>query len=158
MRNGVLGIVTLSLALMTMHLTGYGQTTTAKEIIGIERAALDQWGHGDPQGFLQLFAPEVTYFDPYVKQRVDGFEAMKMTLGALAGTFTIPRCEMIGPVVQFHGNTAVLTFNLVNYRASGEVINRWNATEIYSRMNRQWKIIHSHWSLTAVGGKEMVLQ
>ena len=33
------------------------------QIIATERAALDRWGRGDPQGFLEIMAPEVTYFD-----------------------------------------------------------------------------------------------
>jgi hypothetical protein len=47
---------------------------------------------------------------------------------------------------------AVLTFNLVNHGARfdgqpvGEV--RWNATEVYERVDGQWRIVHSHWSST----------
>jgi hypothetical protein len=43
-----------------------------------------------------------------------------------------------------------LTFNLVNYGklAAGEetVLARWNSTEVYSRIEGKWRIIHSHWS------------
>lgn len=35
----------------------------ADEVIALERAALDRWGKGDPKGFLEIYAPEVTYFD-----------------------------------------------------------------------------------------------
>lgn len=35
-------------------------------IIALERAALDRWGKGDPKGFLETYAPDVTYFDPGV--------------------------------------------------------------------------------------------
>jgi hypothetical protein len=28
------------------------------------------------------------------------------------------------------------------------VLARWNSTEVYSRINGQWKIIHSHWLYT----------
>jgi hypothetical protein len=53
----------------------------SEEIIAIERSALDRWITGDPQGYLDLFAPEVTYFDPTRERRVDGLEAMKTALG-----------------------------------------------------------------------------
>ena len=33
-------------------------------IIALERGALDRWGRGDPQGYLDLYARDVTYFDP----------------------------------------------------------------------------------------------
>lgn len=45
-------------------------------IIALERSALDRWITFDPQGYLDLFAPEVTYFDPHQERRVDGREAM----------------------------------------------------------------------------------
>src|SRR5437867_10293437 len=34
------------------------------ELVAIERSALDRWVQLDPSGYLGLFAPEVTYFDP----------------------------------------------------------------------------------------------
>ena len=36
------------------------------EIIAMEKAALKRWGRGDPDGFLEICAPDVVYFDPYV--------------------------------------------------------------------------------------------
>jgi ketosteroid isomerase-like protein len=59
---------------------------------------------------------------------------------------------MIDPRVQRHGDIAILTFNIVDYGAqlSGgpKSTARWNTTEIYQRINGQWKIVHSHWSYT----------
>ena len=40
----------------------------------------------------------------------------------------------------------VLTFNFVSY-SKGRTV-RWNTTEVYRRKNGQWKIVHTHWSLT----------
>jgi hypothetical protein len=40
----------------------------------------------------------------------------------------------------------VLTFNFVSY-SNGQTT-RWNTTEVYRRKNGQWKIVHTHWSLT----------
>src|SRR5438445_10078285 len=51
--------------------------------------------------------------------------------------FTDPRCDMIDPKVQRHGDVALLTFNLVNYGklpdAPERVLARWNSTEVYTR-------------------------
>jgi uncharacterized protein (TIGR02246 family) len=121
-----------------------------KEIVALERAALDRWGRGDPQGYLDLMAPEVTYFDPYQDTRVDGLKAMKDLLVPFTGKIKIDRYDMINPTVQRHGDAAVLTFNLVNYRrlADGteQPVLRWNSTETYARVDGRWRIIHSHWS------------
>ena len=122
----------------------------ANEIIAIERAALDRWGNGDPQGYLGIMAPEVTYFDPLQDARIDGRESMNALLAPWTGKIKIDRYEMLNPAVQRHGDVALLTFNLVNYckepDGSERVAIRWNSTEVYSRIDGQWRIIHSHWS------------
>jgi ketosteroid isomerase-like protein len=57
---------------------------------------------------------------------------------------------MQNPKVQQQGDVAVLTFNLVNYRRQGDGserrVARWNSTEIYGRIDGEWRILHSHWS------------
>jgi hypothetical protein len=39
--------------------------STANTILGLERAALDRWGNGDPDGFLELVSTDVSYIDPF---------------------------------------------------------------------------------------------
>ncbi|HLK50097.1 MAG TPA: DUF4440 domain-containing protein [Bryobacteraceae bacterium] len=119
------------------------------QIIAIERRALDRWGTGDPYGYLEIDAPEITYFDPAQEKRVDGLAALTELLAPLAGTFRIDRYEMIDPKVQVHGEIAVLSYNLVSTARlpdGGEATVRWNSTEVYARLKGEWKIIHNHWS------------
>jgi uncharacterized protein (TIGR02246 family) len=123
------------------------------EIIATERAALDRWIKLDPQGYLDVYGPDVTYFDPTTDKRVDGREAMQARLAPiknLKNPFTNVRYEMIAPKVQRHGDVAVLTFNAFNYGTMPDrpetALSRWNATEVYSRIDGKWRIIHSHWS------------
>src|SRR6266496_4619847 len=54
-----------------------GQTFRSEDLIAVERAALDRWGRGDPSGFLETYAPEITYFGAVTEQRIDGRDAMK---------------------------------------------------------------------------------
>jgi ketosteroid isomerase-like protein len=110
---------------------------------------------GDPDGYLELFTPDVTYFDPNQDRRVDGLETMRTLLGAIRGVklpFTEPRYEMKDPKVQGFRDLALLTFQVVNYAkldgAPETVLNRWNATQLYRRIDGEWKIAHSHWSYT----------
>ncbi len=120
------------------------------EIIALENAALDRWGQGDPQGYLELDAEEVTYFDPMIESRIDGLEAMRAHLLPITGKFKIERHEMIKPKVQLHGDAAVLTSNLIDYGTqpggTETVVLRWNSTEVYARIGGAWRIVHSHWS------------
>jgi ketosteroid isomerase-like protein len=121
----------------------------SKTIIALERSALDRWGKGDPQGYLGLYAPDVTYFDPMQERRVDGAATMRKLYEPIAGKVKIDSYEMLEPRVQQRGDVALLTFNLVSHGRlpTGDTITvRWNSTEVYARSRGKWSIIHSHWS------------
>jgi uncharacterized protein (TIGR02246 family) len=121
----------------------------AAEVIALERAALDRWGQGDPSAYLALFAPDVTYFDPFQERRVDGVEAMTALFAPITGQIRVDRYDLQGATVQHWGDVALLSFNLVSYRTDAgreRAISSWNATEAYRRTPRGWRIFHSHWS------------
>ena len=122
----------------------------ANTIIAMERAALDRWGAGDPRGYLEIMAPEVTYFDPVQERRIDGLSAMTELLVSWTGKIKVDRYDMARPTVQQHGDAAILTFNLVSYRRRADgtehAIAHWNSTEVYARVEGAWWIVHSHWS------------
>jgi len=124
----------------------------ADEVIAAERAALDRWGNGDPEGFLSLYADDVTYFDPFQERRIDGRAKMRTLYGPLAGTFKVDRYEVLNPDVKRYGDVAVLTYNLQNYArqpdGSERPANRWNSSAIFRRIDGKWRTIHSHWSFT----------
>ena len=65
-------------------------TALSREIIALERSALDRWIRFDPQRYLDLSAPEVTYFDPFRDKRIDGL-----------GTLTLH----VEPIKQFKGTS-----------------------------------------------------
>lgn len=119
----------------------------SETIIAMERAALDRWGRGDPSGFLEISAPGVVYFDPYLERRIDGREALTKYYEAIRGKVSISRYELINPRVQHVGDAAVLTFNYVSYGGAGDE-HRWNCTEVYRRAAGRWEIIQTHWSYT----------
>jgi ketosteroid isomerase-like protein len=123
-----------------------------EKIVEMERTALNRWGNGDPKGYLELYAGEVTYFDPSREKRVDGLDAMTQLLNPITGKIKIDRIEMLNPKVQRYGDIATLSYNLVNYRrqpdGTEQVLNKWNNTEVFRKMDGGWKIIHSHWSFT----------
>ncbi len=124
------------------------QEDVTDTIIAIEKAGLDRWGRGDPDGFLEICAPDVVYFDPYIPHRIDGYDDLKQNYDTIRGQVQIDQYELIDPIVQCHGDIAVLTFN---YRSTtGDKESRWNCTEVYRRMPAGWRIIQTHWSYTQV--------
>jgi|SRR5262245_6173881 len=124
-----------------------------RELVALERGALDQWIRMDPDGYLALYAPDATYFDVSTERRINGLAAMQARFApmkTMKPPFSEPRYELIDRRVQQHGDVAVLTFNLINYGKLSDGVERevarWNSTEVYARIRSSWKIIHSHWS------------
>lgn len=126
--------------------------TIADQILALERGALDRWGQGDPGGFLEIYAPDITYFDPATAARYDGHQVMVDYYRPFTGKILIARYEILNPHVLVDGAMALLTYNLVNYlrddRGIESVGSRWNSTTVYQQQGEAWQAIHSHWSFT----------
>jgi ketosteroid isomerase-like protein len=119
----------------------------AKQIIQMERSALERWNNGDPSGYIEILSDDVVYFDPSLERRLDGKKALIAVLEPIRGKIHADSYEMINPKVQAVKDMAVLTYNLVSVEKGKEY--RWNCTEIYALENDgKWRIIQSHWSLT----------
>src|ERR1700722_14700844 len=106
--------VTLSL-LLTSSCHRSSDDDMSAEIIALERAALDRWGRGDPQGYLDRMAPEITYFDLAVEKRFSVLPPSGAFFSPLKGKIALSPFDMLAPKVQRHGSVAVLTFNLIDY-------------------------------------------
>ena len=137
---------------MQTHTATAAETEIAQTIIGLERAALDRWGQGDPSAFLELYGDAISYFDPVTATRIDGLAALTDYYRPWAGTIRIARFDMLSPEVVVGSDMALLSYNLVNYRedAAGieSVDSQWNSTAVFQRQGEEWKSIHSHWSFT----------
>jgi ketosteroid isomerase-like protein len=128
------------------------EETAADRIVALERTALDRWNNGDPSGFLEAYADDVTYFDPVTPARIDGHAAMADYYRPWTGKIDVPRYDMLNPRVIVDGNMALLTYNLVNYARDASGVeapdSRWNSTTVYQLRGDAWKAVHSHWSFT----------
>lgn len=138
---------TVLLAMIITSTTSATNDTLAQKNIAMEQSALDRWGQDDPDGFLEISAEDVVYFDPFQERRLNGRFELKQLYERLRGTIHVDRYEMLNPMVQSVDSMAVLTFNLVSYEK--EKMYRWNCTEVYRlQSGGQWKIIQTHWSFT----------
>jgi ketosteroid isomerase-like protein len=142
----------LAASVLAAACRGGAESDVTQTIVAFEQGALDRWGRGDPDGYFDIMASDVTYFDPTTEKRVDGIDALKALIAPFRGKIKIDRAEILNPRVQRQGDMAVLAFNLISHGAQvdggkkGDV--RWNSTEIYRRFNGKWQIVHSHWSYT----------
>jgi hypothetical protein len=121
-------------------------TDLTEHLITLERRALERWCHGDPSGFLEISAPDVVYFDPFIDQRIDGLAALTQYYEALRGQVSADSFELLAPRVLRAGPMAVLTFNFESAGVGGRM--RWNCTEVFRDDPSGWRIVQTHWSLT----------
>jgi ketosteroid isomerase-like protein len=120
------------------------------EVMALESAAMERWRMGDPWGFIEICAPEVTYFDTGTPQRLNGLDALKALYAKLEGKIHYDVMEFIDPKVQVRGDVAVLTYRFFStiLNPDGSISSRtpWNCSEVFARMEGRWKIAHTHWS------------
>ena len=116
------------------------------ELLAREREALDHWSSGNTPGYAAMMDEGATYFDHVTRSRLTGRSAVDAHVRAFEGQFSIPRYEIVNPVVHHDGDLAVLAFNWDPYGADGRLIVRWNATSVYRRVNGDWRMLHAHWS------------
>lgn len=122
-------------------------------ILAIEHRALQRWNKGEIEGPLDIFAEEVTYFDPITEKRLDGRSALAAFFRTFfAGKVSISRYQMLNPQVIASGDLAVLSYNLVNYIRAADGSEKegtpWNSTQVYRRTGDRWRVVHVHWSFT----------
>jgi len=119
---------------------------TAREVLALERKAMDGWQAGNPDPALAIADPEITYFHAMTEKRLDGRPALKALFETYRGRPLFDSYEIAEPRVQAAGDTAVLTYILV--RRVGTATTHWNATQVYQRKKEGWRVIHSHFSVT----------
>ena len=139
---------TILILLVFMAKTIFSQTTNtgiSATIIALEKSALEKWNQGDPKGYLDISANDVTYFDPFTERRLDGLDNLKKYYEPIKGQIHVSKYEMLNPKVTTTNDMAVLTFNLNSYEA--DKMCKWNCTEVYRlETSGQWKIVQTHWS------------
>jgi ketosteroid isomerase-like protein len=118
-----------------------------EDVFALERAAMERWAKGDPDGFIELLDPEVTFCDNTLSERADGLDAVRPLYEAERGKVNCT-VEFIRPKVQLAGACALVTFTLIARGADGE--RRYHGTEVFRRRDGRWRILHGHYSLARV--------
>ncbi len=116
---------------------------------------MERYRKGDPFGFTDISIPAVTYFDSRTPGRVEGLASLKAQMAERAGKIHYDVMDFVEPRVQVHGEAAVLFYRFfsTSLRPDGAVAERtaWNCTEVFVKIDGQWRIVHTHWSL--IGGR-----
>jgi ketosteroid isomerase-like protein len=128
----------------------HGEDSFANVIFRLEDGAMERWRKGDPLGWLEISADDISYLDPTLPSPVVGIEAYRDYLKPLTGRWSYDGSEYVEPRVARYGNTAILTYNYhsLTKDQDGNLkrTSFWNTTEVYSLIAGEWKIVHTHWS------------
>ncbi|MBU7019264.1 MAG: DUF4440 domain-containing protein [Theionarchaea archaeon] len=120
------------------------------EVMALESAAMERWRKGDPWGFTDISAPDVTYFDTGTPQRLNGLDSLKTEYAKREGKIHYDVMEFIDPGIQVQGDLGVLMYRFfsTHLNSDGSISRRtpWNCTEVFVRIEGKWSIIHTHWS------------
>ena len=120
------------------------------EVMALESAAMERWRKGDPWGFIEIYAPDVTYFDTETPQRLNGLDDLRAEYAQWEGKIHYDVMEFIAPRIQVQENAAVLTYRFFSTQLNpdGSISSRmpWNCSAVYVRIDGKWRIIHNHWS------------
>lgn len=117
----------------------------AKNIISMEKAALDKWFKGDTSGYRALWSKRnFTYFDAANSHRVDDHDTICGFLDKVDGKLFADSYDFRCPRVQFGKDMAVLTYQL--YAKTTLIDMQYNCIEIFQKESDDWHVIHSTWS------------
>jgi len=119
-----------------------------EDIIALERSALDKWAQSNTEGYLEIAAEDVTWFDftEGEQLRKEGHEEVRSFLAPLSGQIPPHTYEMVNPKVQVYGHSAILTFHWKGTMADGTELPLWKATSVYHWQDGKWSMVHGHWS------------
>lgn len=146
MKRTILACV-VAAALGTVSVAQDVNARVDRDLLSMERAAMDGWLKGDSGPMLAAADADITLFHVMTEKRRDGLAAVKELYAPYAGRPLFDRYRIDNPKVQQGSDMAVLTYQLVTW--NGEVTRTWNATEVYQRKSAVWKVIHSHFSAVA---------
>jgi len=123
---------------------------TLGELMTLEATAMERWRTGDPWGFIDISAEDITYFDTGTPQRINGRDALAAEYARRQGKIFYDVMDFIDPRVQVCGDMAVLSYRFLStwLNQDGSVSHRtpWNCSEVFVRCGGTWRIVHTHWS------------
>ena len=122
--------------------------TPAEAILAQERRALDRWARGQPLGYVDNDADDVTYFDDIgAHRRIDGLPAVRQYFASLEGKISPHQYELVDPKVQVYGDIGIVTLRYEPRTIDGTPLTPWKATAVYRLTAGDWRVVHAHWSM-----------
>lgn len=124
-----------------------------ESLVDFEKSIQWQWSSGDPTGYMDALAEDVTYFDPLTEYVVVGREAVRAHFKRIHADAGITRQEYLDETARPIGKgdevLLVFTFNTYQQDDNGEekLFLSWNMSLVFRKTDGEWLMTHGHLSL-----------
>ena len=109
-------------------------------------AANDRWASGDPMGFLDCAAQDITWSEPITPQnRVSGYENLKAFLEGFKGQIPSGKHELLDPMFQIYDDIVIVTYRYQGIFEEGPS-NPFKITAVYRYADGDWLAVHENWA------------
>ncbi|MEU6230923.1 nuclear transport factor 2 family protein [Streptomyces sp. NPDC047042] len=124
-----------------------------ESLVEFEKSIQWQWSSGDPTGYMDALAEDVTYFDPLAEHLLVGREAVREHWKRIYADASITRQEYLNEVARpLSDDEVLLAFNFKTYQQddNGEekLFLSWDMSLIFRKTGGKWQVAHGHLSLS----------
>jgi len=109
--------------------------------------ANDRWAEGDPMGFVDVAADDITWMDDLgAATPVVGKEAVTAYLESFKGQVPPHQHELSDNLFQNYGDIVIVTYR---YRGTFENVPQdpWKVTSVYRYADGDWLSVHENWTV-----------
>lgn len=108
--------------------------------------ANEKWAAGDPMGFAECAAEEVSWLVEIGDEKlIQGKEAVTAFLEGMKGKVPPHEHELLDFVFQFHEDIVIINYR---YQALIEesTVPPWKVTAVYKYIDGEWLAVHENWT------------
>ncbi len=109
-------------------------------------SANDKWASGDPMGFVEVAAQDITWMDDLGADiPIKGKEALRKYLENFAGQIPPHQHELFNFWFQYYGEFVIVTYH---YQGTLDEVplEPWKVTSVYRYIDGDWLSVHENWT------------
>jgi ketosteroid isomerase-like protein len=126
-------------------------TAAIKEKINM---ANERWASGDPMGFVDCAAEDITWMDDLMAPvPIKGKEALTAYLEGFKEQIPPHKKELLNMEFQNYGDIVIITYHYQGY-FDEVAADPWKVTSVYRYEEGDWLSVHENWTVVETPGEE----
>ena len=108
--------------------------------------ANDRWKSGDPMGFVDCAAKDITWVDDLgAPEPISGSEALKTYLEGFKGQIPEHENKLVDSMFQVYGDIVIVNYRYQTFM-DGALVAIWRVTSVYRYEDGDWFSVLENWS------------